>query len=140
MRIVALSDLHAFLPDIPSCDLLIVAGDICPDRIGAALAKRDPGEQKAWFDRVARPWFASTPAKHRIMTWGNHDWCGEAFNFPDDGPDRASTTELQILIDQQTSVPDGASAKPVTIWATPWSNTFMTWAFMKEPEEIAAVY
>ena len=42
MRVVALSDLHGFLPDIPPCDLLIVAGNVCPDRFGPFTAMHDP--------------------------------------------------------------------------------------------------
>ena len=50
MRIVALSDQHGYLPDVPPCDLLIVAGDVCPDRVGTSLAKDHPAKQKGWFD------------------------------------------------------------------------------------------
>jgi hypothetical protein len=76
MQIVALSDQHAYLPRIPPCDLLIIAGDICPDRLGPFLVMHDPDQQKAWFDRNVRPWLAKAPATHKIATWGNHDWCG----------------------------------------------------------------
>ena len=69
MRIVALSDQHGFLPDIPPCDLLIVAGDVCPDRFGPFMAVHDPHQQQAWFDRKVRPWLASAPATHRVLTW-----------------------------------------------------------------------
>ena len=81
MRIVALSDQHGFLPDIPACDLLIVAGDVCPDRFGPFMAVHDPHQQQAWFDREVRPWLAAAPATHKLLTWGNHDWCGQACSF-----------------------------------------------------------
>ena len=72
MRIVALSDQHGFLPDIPPCDLLIVAGDVCPDRFVPFMARHEPYQQKAWFDHTARQWLANAPATHKILTWGNH--------------------------------------------------------------------
>jgi hypothetical protein len=62
LRIVALSDMHGFLPDIPPCDLLIVAGDVCPDRFGPFMAMHDPQQQQAWFDRRVAWTAASTAA------------------------------------------------------------------------------
>ena len=139
MRIVALSDQHGHLPVVPACDLLLVGGDVCPDRIGSFDADQNPAQQKTWFDEKARPWLAAAPAAHRVLTWGNHDWCGEAFDFGADGPARAPANRLQIVVDQLTSVPNGSS-RPVSIWASPWSNAFMTWAFMKTPGDLADLY
>jgi hypothetical protein len=141
MRIVALSDQHGYLPEIPPCDLLIVAGDVCPDRLGPFSAMYHPDRQKAWFDRVVRPWLARAPAKHRILTWGNHDWCGQACSFRRHLPPEASTSELQIVVDEAACVPrSGRQSASISVWATPWSNQFMKWAFMKEPAELAGVY
>jgi predicted thioesterase len=141
MRIVAISDLHGFLPDVPPCDLLIVAGDVCPDRFGPFLAMHDPYLQQAWFDRHVRPWLAATPATHKLLTWGNHDWCGQVCSFRSDAPAHAPSTDLQILVDEGTTVPHADSAAgTVSVWATPWSNKFMHWAFMKRPTELVRTY
>ncbi len=141
MRIVALSDQHGYLPEIQPCNLLIVAGDVCPDGVGPSLAEHHPAKQKAWFDHHVRPWLATSPAAHKVLTWGNHDWCGQACSFEGDSPAAASSTALQILVDDVTSVPsDGAAGRSISIWATPWSNPFMNWAFMKSRAELADVY
>lgn len=141
MRIVAISDQHGYLPEIPPCDLLLVAGDVCPDRIGPFLAMHDPEQQKGWFDRSIRPWLATAPATHKILTWGNHDWCGQMCSFRGDAPAEASLTDLQIVVDQVTTVPStSADGGELSVWATPWSNQFMRWAFMKPPEKLAAIY
>jgi hypothetical protein len=144
MRIVALSDQHGFLPAVPPCDLLLVAGDICPDRFGSFPAKVAPDLQARWFDAKVRPWFEAAPAAHKIATWGNHDWCGQGCDWSRDAPGTAPTATLQILVDQATDVPAsepaGALVPPISVWATPWSNQFMDWAFMKEPAQLAKVY
>lgn len=134
MRIAALSDQHGFLPVIPRCDLLIVAGDICPDRIGRFLAHLEPKRQREWFDVMVRPWLDASPATHKVATWGNHDWCGQGCDFSADGPKASPTTRLQILVDEPTNV------EGLRIWGMPWSNEFMGWAFMKAPDRLAAHY
>ncbi len=141
MRIVALSDQHGFLPDVPPCDLLIVAGDVCPDWIGKADAEREPARQKDWFDEHARRWLAAAPAAHRILTWGNHDWCGQACDFGADSPENAPSCALQIVVDCSSWVPStGDSGRSISVWATPWSRLFMNWAFMKPETGLAEVY
>lgn len=141
MKIVALSDQHGHLPVIQPCDLLIVAGDVCPDRLGPSLARDHPAHQKAWFDQHARPWLAAAPAAHRILTWGNHDWCGQDCRFDDDGPEVAPSTALQILVDAGTSVERlGGSGRAISVWAAPWSRQYMDWAFMQSREDLATTY
>jgi 3',5'-cyclic AMP phosphodiesterase CpdA len=144
MRIAALSDQHGFLPDVAPCDLVLVAGDVCPDRIGASWAMQAPDLQADWFHRNARAWLSRVPAVHQVLTWGNHDWCGQACDFSQDAPGTARTGSVQIVVDRSTRVTlgDGSSARAesLLVWATPWSNQFMHWAFMKSPRALSTIY
>lgn len=64
-RIVATSDLHGELPTIPECDLLLLAGDLCPE--GTPLL------QSQWLNTVFRDWLQKIPAKEIVGIAGNHD-------------------------------------------------------------------
>ena len=140
MRIVALSDQHGCMPVVPACDLLLVAGDICPDRVQGTVAMFRPELQQAWFDRMIRPWFSAAPARYRVATWGNHDFCGERCDFSADSPSQADPAALVIGVDELVQIPRGAGEPPLRVWTTPWSAAFGDWAFMKSAGELATVY
>lgn len=52
----------------------------------------------------------------------------------------ARSTDLQILVDEGTTVRAANGAADVSVRATPWSNPFMQWAFMKPPRDLEQVY
>ena len=54
---------------------------------------------------------------------------------------RAYSTDLQVLVVEGTTIsrPDPPGGH-VSVWASPWSNKFMRWTFMKHPSELARIY
>lgn len=127
MKIIAISDQHGHLPEIPECDLLIVAGDLCPDNFGSTAARHDPERQWRWFESVWLPWRERQPAAHCLVTWGNHDYCGERHRNAGDGA-------TDIVCDREVQIAG------LRVYLTPWSNQFMRWAFMRQPAELARCY
>jgi hypothetical protein len=83
---------------------------------------------------------AGTPATHKILTWGNHDYCGQTCSFEGDAAGRSSSSALQILVDAAAAVPVNGGRRSITIWASPWSNVFTRWAFMQPKGALADVY
>lgn len=110
MRIVATSDLHGFFPEIPDCDVVLVAGDI------VAAVDRDH-EERQWHEfghwLVGLVGRGITP----IGCAGNHD-----FLFQEQ-PDVARALPWLYLEDE------GIEFKGVKFWGTPWQPFFGNWAF-----------
>lgn len=116
MKLVLGSDLHGFLPEVPQCDFLILAGDILPDI-----------DQKIFVDRKLKPWLEQAPAKNVIATWGNHDWL-PFYGWSSD------KLRWHALIDESVVI---AGLK---FYGSPWSLPFMRWAWMAPEKTLARLY
>lgn len=120
MKILAISDMHGYLPEIPECDLLIIAGDICPDmsNIGHSALNK----QWFWMTAEFTDWYESLKAKKIVATWGNHDFVGEEHPDP-----RVTVDEL-------------VEYEGLKIWLTPWVTNLPRWAFNKDESGLVAIY
>lgn len=59
MKVLAISDLHGRYPQIPPCDVLLLAGDLLPNSRGSEVG----------FEF----WLHTVPAQHILFVPGNHD-------------------------------------------------------------------
>jgi len=117
-KVIAISDLHGFLPDIPRCDLLLIAGDVTP------VTNHDLAFQADWLHTDFRFWLESLPAQQIIFIAGNHDlvFQQERSLVPKDLP--------AIYLEDSAFEWQG-----LKIWGTPWQPWFFDWAFnLREPE------
>ncbi len=120
IHIVATSDLHGHLPNIPKCDLFIVGGDVCP---GGTI-----DFQAKWLDVNFREWLEKIPAKEIVGIAGNHDLIFERAPqlIPDDLP-------WHYLRDSEIELFD------FKIYGTPWQLPFWG-AFNLEEESLKLKY
>lgn len=123
LRVVALSDPHGRLPErVPECDLLLVAGDLCP------FEDESLEFQRRWVETTLAPWLEAQPAGGVVAVAGNHD-----FAFAAD-PALPRTLPWRYLDGEQTSV-DG-----LRVWGSPLTPTFGDWAFQAPDAELAATW
>lgn len=112
LRIAAMADLHGHLPEVPPCDLLLLAGDICP------LDDHSPPFQAAWLDTAFRRWLEEVPARQVAAVAGNHDFLFErAAGLVPAG------LRWQYLQDS------GFTWEGLRVWGSPWQPPFGGWAF-----------
>ena len=120
MRMVLTSDLHGYLPEIPPCDVLLIAGDLCP------IENHDIGYQAERLRTRFVQWMEQVPARQVFFIAGNHD-----FIF-------AELPELlQGLSWPGTYLQDsGAVWEGIHFWGTPWANELPDWPFTASEEEL----
>jgi predicted phosphodiesterase len=119
MKIVAASDLHGNLPDIPECELLLLVGDLTP------VENHGIHFQAEWLDTKFRSWLRYVPARQIIGIAGNHDFVFE--QAPDLVPADLPWTYLQD---------SGTQWEGWNIWGTPWQPVFFDWAFNGTPAQL----
>lgn len=118
MKICCVSDLHGHLPEIPSCDLLLIAGDICPIRDHSVT------RQERWMLKEFIPWAREADSKSTVLVGGNHDFCLGGIRIPG----------IHYLQN------DSIGLMGFKIYGTPYTPSFGPWAFMAHENVLAAIY
>jgi Icc-related predicted phosphoesterase len=112
VRVAVLADLHGQLPEVPDCDLLLLAGDLCP------AVDHGVERQAQWLGDEFRAWLEAAPTEQIVAIAGNHDFVFE--RQPELVPGDLPWTYLQ---DASTELAG------LTIWGSPWTPWFFDWAF-----------
>lgn len=126
MQIITIADQHGDLTDLPPCDLLLIAGDVCP------RADHTYGFQLAWFEAGFIYWAKRQQAKKIILVAGNHDFILE----------RSDTKKLlRDKVPNLTYLEDDyCYFSDYKIYGTPWQPYNGGWAYNLYEEDLAKKY
>lgn len=135
LKIVAISDLHGFLPeDLPVGDVLCITGDIIDLDV-----QRDTIESIAWLCTKFFPWIESLPYRKVFMVAGNHDFVFETLRTDSNGQHRKGKRLLRklmapaklVLLDDNEFLFEG-----YRFYGSPWCSDLANWAFYADHEEL----
>jgi Icc-related predicted phosphoesterase len=125
MKISAISDIHGNLnAKIEPCDVLIIAGDICPSE------NHTFDYQKKWNDIYFMPWAENLlkDVGNIVFIAGNHDTYYEALYYSGGQKEKRAMfsmhENIHYLRDSMVNI------NGVSFYGTPWSKTFYDWAWM----------
>lgn len=112
VKVVLISDLHGNLPEIPECDLLVIAGDVTP------VHNHAWPYQKEWLSGRFSNWLRDLPVKNIVGVGGNHDFALVESNWHRD------VIPWTYLKDESVEI------EGLKIWGSPYSNKFGNWTAM----------
>jgi Icc-related predicted phosphoesterase len=121
MIICLISDTHGYLPKtLPTHDLLLHAGDICP------VYNHDEWFQLNWLETTFKEWVEKI-SPHFYATFGNHDWIGKQYDMImfDNG-----------IIYRETTI----EYNGLKIYLAPYQLPFCDWAFNEPEEKLVEIY
>jgi Icc-related predicted phosphoesterase len=120
MRFVLTSDLHGCLPNIPPCDVLLIAGDLCP------IDDHSSEYQAEWLHNEFADWLREVPARQTFFVAGNHDLVFER------SPERLDPSRWKGVYLQDS----GAEWEGIRFWGSPWACELPGWAFTAPEDDL----
>jgi len=128
-RVAVTADLHGNLPDVPECDVLVIAGDVCPDspNLDLSLSSEAAHWQAWWCDNALRDWLNALDCEV-VAIWGNHDFVGES----QEPAIREIVESLPWTLLQDSE----ARVAGLRVWGTPWVPNLLRWAFYASDEAL----
>ena len=120
MKVVGISDIHGYLPELPKCDVVCICGDIIPLRI-----QKDFKESWEWLVNDFTKWCEDLDCNHVIFIAGNHDFVFDktySSGF-DVGSIWKEHEKIHYLIDDSIKIGDKI------FYGSPWCPNLKNWAF-----------
>ena len=130
LKIVAISDLHGFFPEITKpADIAIIGGDTIPLEIQFNKPK-----SKNWFEGEFAYWVKSLPVEHVYLIGGNHDSYLEGIKQSNIlALQQVCNFKLTYLKNETTHYYD-KDGNLWSIFGTPYCHIFGNWPFMRSEE------
>lgn len=129
------SDLHGYLPNIPECDLLLIAGDVTP------AWNHERQFQADWLRSEFKDWMADQPARTVIWTGGNHDFVLQDWR---NKPHKRQEIGGLYLDNSWLEIPGlgdlNGFDRNFKIWGSPMSNKFGNWCHMRPEDQLAEIW
>ncbi len=119
-RLVAVADLHGHLPEIESCDLLVIAGDVCP--------RGRADRQCMWLDQEFRAWLERAGASAIVGIAGNCDLAA------------AEDPALMRSLPWTYLENESGTAAGVKVYGSPLALPFGNWPFMAPEADLERVW
>lgn len=133
MKICAISDLHGYLPELESCELVLICGDSVPLDYQANSKKT-----KKWYDTVFRRWAGELPCDKVLFIAGNHE-----LHFPGKKiiyESLFSKDDKITYLCHSEYLYKSKDGKEYKVFGTPYCKQFLDWAFMYPNEELEKIF
>jgi len=126
MKIIAISDIHGYLPKIEdSADIMLIAGDVMPLNI-----QRNMVESKLWLEGAFAEWVDSIRVDRVFLVGGNHDFYLENI-LPSQVMSLEQSAKKLCYVNGLVMYMDSL-CKVWSIYGSPYCHIYGSWAFMHE--------
>ena len=129
MKLFAISDTHGGLPEIPECDVLVIAGDIVP----LSLQRSVPGSLW-WFESTFTDWVESLKCEKVILIAGNHDFVFDPRlgAYDDTKISKSKVSDKLVYLGPGESYEYNSK----TFYSFPWTPVLKRWAFYLDHDDL----